>query len=420
MDYDVLVIGGGTAGVSAAIAASRCGARTLLLERQGMLGGMGTSALVHSLCGLYQIRQEAKPVLANPGIPSEVAQRLDRVMGNHGPVRMGRVDVLLHDPICLARLFDQMVTEAAPNLTVRFHSELTEAHLGSRKVISITAHCRGLSELIRTKAVVDASGDAISAPLTNAAFECEESASLQSAAYVFSMHGVDSAVLNGENRLKIGHALLSGVKEGRLPKAVLGASFRGINTVGQAFVTLDLKSPDYDPLAPSCLTELEMEGRNLAHQIASYLKVVLPEFRMSSIAALPSRAGIRESRRFVGHYTLTESDILESRPFEDGVAFATWPIELREKATGPKLIYPNQPGTGCAIPLRALQSQTYGNLFTAGRCISASHRAQASIRVMGTCLATGQAAGIAAALTATDQTCNSTSVQQHLYQSVCK
>jgi hypothetical protein len=125
-------------------------------------------------------------------------------------------------------------------------------------------------------------------------------------------------------------------------------------------------------------------------------------FQEASLRGYPSCLGIRESRRSNGIYQLTEKDILEGARFDDEVAIASWPIELRETARGPRFRYPigNQP---CGIPLRSLQSKDVENLFVAGKCISTTHEAQASIRVIGTCLATGEAAGIAAAKMAKKQ-----------------
>ncbi|HSI11925.1 MAG TPA: FAD-dependent oxidoreductase, partial [Chthoniobacter sp.] len=132
-------------------------------------------------------------------------------------------------------------------------------------------------------------------------------------------------------------------------------------------------------------------------------------FEKSYIAAWPARAGVRESRRIMGRYRLEMEDIERGAQFDDTVAFAAWPMELRETATGPRLRFP----TGeepCGIPLRSLQARDDASLFMAGRCISSSHEAQASVRVIGTCLATGEAAGLAAALKVLHGDCDAAAV----------
>ena len=168
-------------------------------------------------------------------------------------------------------------------------------------------------------------------------------------------------------------------------------------------MTLDLDDPAglpaFDPLCPQSLAALERYGRELAHTVASFLIRIIPGFANAYIAALPARVGIRESRRVVGEVRLEADHILRGATFPDAVAFSAWPIEMREKATGPRLRYPegNRP---CEVPLRALRARGFSNLFTAGRCLSSTHEAQAALRVIGTCLATGEAAGLAAVFAA--------------------
>jgi hypothetical protein len=135
--------------------------------------------------------------------------------------------------------------------------------------------------------------------------------------------------------------------------------------------------------------------------IVDHLRASFEGFAHASVTTLPVCAGIRESRSWIGEAVLTEEDILESRSGDQAIANATWPIELRETARGARLLYPREP-KACGIPLGCLRARDLQNVFIAGRCISATHRAQASIRVMGTALATGQAAGMAAALTVGD------------------
>jgi hypothetical protein len=134
----------------------------------------------------------------------------------------------------------------------------------------------------------------------------------------------------------------------------------------------------------------------LVFQIIDCLRREHAAFREAWIATLPTRAGVRESRRWTGKAVLTEEDLLASRKEEDAVAMAAWPMELRETAKGPKLLFPRDLRP-CGIPAGCLQARDLDNVFIAGRCISTTHRAQASTRVMGTALATGEAAGRMAA-----------------------
>jgi hypothetical protein len=140
---------------------------------------------------------------------------------------------------------------------------------------------------------------------------------------------------------------------------------------------------------------VEGSGRQLAFEIMRYLQAHAEGFEKARISCTPTQVGIRESRRVSGLACLTEEDIIQGRSVENPAAIACWPLELRENAKGPRFRFPveNRPA---GISPDCLRSRTFENLFVAGRCISCTHEAQASIRVTGTCLATGEAAGKAA------------------------
>lgn len=393
---DVLVIGGGSAGVAAALAAARCGAETLLVERHGFLGGAGTASLVHSFCGLYDLppMPDAGPHVANPGIPQELERELLRRGIGHGPLRMGRVDVLMHQPQLLALFLDQLC-RIQQNLQVLLHTEVTGCVVEKKRIVEVTLQCRGTVWKLRPRTLVDASGDAVLAVHTNHPWDATPPHELQRPAYIVGLADVDGAALTGDGRLKMAACLARAIQEKKLPPAAAGAHFRASAALNEAFLTLDLPGDSFDATDARSLTWIEIQGREVTFAIVEHLKTVLDGFAKARIATLPVRAGIRESRRWIGEVTLTEEDILESRGDAHAVANATWPIELRETARGPRLLYPKEP-KACGIPLGALRARDLTNVFIAGRCISATHRAQASTRVMGTALATGQAAGIAA------------------------
>jgi hypothetical protein len=240
---------------------------------------------------------------------------------------------------------------------------------------------------------------------------CEtETSKLQRPAYIFALAGVEPGCLSDDARLRLAGQITHAIKANALPSSAFGAHLRESPQPGEVFVTIDLEGgPSYDPLDAACLSRLEMEGREVAFQLAAFLQREAPGFAHSYIAAWPARAGVRESRRIVGCYRLDAQDIESGAQFPDTVAFATWPIELRETIRGPRLRFPSVDAP-CGIPLRALRAADNGTLFTAGRCISCSHEAQASIRVIGTCLATGEAAGLAAGIQALHGQCDSAAV----------
>lgn len=393
--FDVAVIGGGSAGLAAAITAARCGARTLLIERHGYLGGTGTASLVHTFCGLYLLRDAPGAVLANPGFCEEISDRMIQATGL-GPVRMGRLDVLPQHPAEFVTIADAMVA-AEPLLEIRLHSEVAGLmHLDDAWEIQLTGrsglHC------YQARCLVDASGDAVAASFLDLPFEMAPAVSLQRPAYVFGLRG--PSPLDDNLRLKTAGLLVEGVRNGVLPSDALGLAFRSSGRDGEVFGTLDLTgaadAAQYDPLDAACLGALESRGREVAAAVVRWLASQDDAWRGSYISHWPVRAGIRESRRWIGEYILTADDVLHGRRFDDEIALATWPMEMRETAKGAKLRFPKD-NLPAGIPMRCLKPVGTERLFVAGRCISADHDAQASIRVMGTCFATGEAAGRAAA-----------------------
>ncbi len=396
MKCDVLILGGGSAGLAAAVAAARVGAHSVLIERHGALGGMATAALVHSVCGLYLLREESGAVLAHRGLPGEVAERLIRSGASHGPVRMGRLDVLPHSPPSFAAVADELAGECAET---RLHTELIAVE-GAGRVEAVELICRGGRTRFEPRAVVDASGDAVLSALAGARTEQMPAEHLQRPSFIFAMHTVDVGALGDDARIRLAGIIAEAVRAGRLECGALGAQLRATGRGSEVYVTIDLAGPaDYDPASPEHLASLERDGRRLAVALHHFLRAEYEPFAKAELSAFPARVGVRESRRAVGEITVTAEDVQRGTETPDVVALGTWPMELREKPTGPRWRFPDglRP---TQIPLGALKVRAVTNLWTAGRCISCEHEAQAALRVIGTCMATGQAAGVAAALQA--------------------
>ena len=394
--WDVAVLGAGSAGLAAAISAARQGARTLMIERHGYCGGMGTAALVHSFCGLYLLREAPRAVLANQGFPAEIAGRMIAATGI-GPRRMGRVDVLPQHPVEFVSIADALIAGEA-NLTPLFHAELTAIHRERDDSWKLEIAGRAGHQSTTARTIVDASGDAVAAGMLGTGTAIAASPRLQRPAYVFGLHGVEPS--GDDEGLRIAGLIVDGIRAGRLDHAALGIAFRPSGRPGEVFGTIDLAGDEadspYDPCDTRTLTAIELRGRAIATQATHWLRDRHPGWKNAHISHWPARAGIRESRRWVGEQILTGDDIRHGRRFEDDACLATWPMEFRENTRGPKLVYPvDDRPTG--IPLACLRPQGIDRLWVAGRCISTDHDAQASIRVMGTCFATGEAAGLAAA-----------------------
>jgi hypothetical protein len=404
---DVVVVGGGSGGLAAVLGAVAAGAgRVLLIERGACLGGMGTQALVHTFCGLYGGRD--LPQAANPGVPTELVRRLQACGGAGQPKRMGKVWVLPHDPNTLVSVLDDWLREL-PTAELWFHTELVAATVTDERIREVQVLCHGRQLTVRAAAFVDATGDATLTALSGAGYDMVASDRLLRPACIAELAGLNDSWLLDQGRLKLSHAVVRAVRDGRLDAAAMGFALRAGLRMGQSFLTLDMEghhdsSKAWDPLDPGCLAAAEMTGRQLISAILGVWGGVCPELHGVEVKQWPSRLGVRESRRACGVYQLTREDVLSERRFADGVARAVWPMEFREDARGPRLVYAaGMDGTD--IPLRCLRHANMSNLWLAGRCISADHDAAASIRVMGTCLASGQAAGAAAALLRDETPC---------------
>ena len=377
---DIVVIGGGSAGICAAISAARAGARTILLERSDRLGGMGTLAKVHTFCGLYENDVSHPPQIANPGLPAEIEARMRSLTGAE-PVKMGKVYVLPQDPETFARIALEL-TSAEKHLAVRFGAECTAI----RRQADASFLVETGAGSITCRALVDTSADAVAADFLGATRLTTAPGSLQRSASIFSMEHVAPAAMEEPFRMRLALDIVRAVGRGDLPATAMGTACRGAVRPGEVHFTTDL-----DP-APK--PELMETGRALAESLARFLRDTYPEYAAATGPFPAAEPGVRETYRWLGQYTLTDDDLVAATGFPDTVARATWPMELRETTRGPKLRFFPKPAP---IPLRCLVSKEIDGVFFAGRCLSATHEALASLRVMGTCFATGQAAGNAAA-----------------------
>ena len=210
----------------------------------------------------------------------------------------------------------------------------------------------------------------------------------QRSAFIFSFRNVDPSATEEGFRMRLALEIVRAVSSGELPQTALGTASRASAVPGEIHFTTDL-----DPVPRD---ELMATGLALAESLAGFLRRKFPAYA-NAIGPFPAdEPGVRETYRWKGRYVLTAEDLVSGREFPDTAAYATWPIELRENTRGPKLRYFDRP-VPASIPLRSLISAEIEGVFFAGRCISATHEALASVRVMGTCFATGQAAGRAAA-----------------------
>ena len=386
INCDVLVVGGGVAGVPAAVAASRSGASTVLVERESFLGGTGVTALHRYVCGLYLNGSGAPKETLNPGLTREIVASLRQLAPSSHPLQMGRVWGLPFQPAHLRSVFTKLATEEK-NLTLLASSTLKAVECEGGRIVSVTVQTPENEVIILPRTVIDATGSGALIRLSGAPFVHSPEPERQPGGCTLHLEGVD-----GDPEflpLKIASQL------GRLPASKAScllpfAGFAAGSEPREGFCKFSL------PPEIAGIDEAVLEQRMI--QIHALLAELLPvELGRSRIVGR-SRLMEREGIRLAGEWELDEASILNARKFANGVARNAWPIESWEPgSSGPVYSYPPD-GDYYEIPRRCLRSRTVTNLFATGRCISASSKALASTRTMGTCFALGEAAGKLAAI----------------------
>ena len=392
-EVDVLVVGAGSAGSTAAISAARLGARTMLVERYGFMGGISTGVL-DTFYGFYT-PGVIKKVVA--GVPDRVVSRLiDMRAAFLRPNTYGAGTGVTYDPESLKMVWEDLATEAGVQLL--YHSFCTDVIMsGDGRVQGVVVDGkRGLMR-IDAKQVVDASGDADVCFRAGAPYESAgELEAAQTLTTTFRLANVNVPVATSVPKARL-HALMSEAnasgdyhlprEEGSIHRTPVAGGMLGIMT----------RLEGYDPTDPVSLTEAEIEGRKQVREYIRFLKYRVPGYGEAQLVALSTQVGIRESRRVYGEYRLTIDDVLGARKFEDSVGQCGAPVEDHHGGRDTKWVYVPDSGV-YDIPFRTLIPLKLDNVLVAGRCFSATHEAHASCRSMAQCMAMGQAAGTAAAL----------------------
>ncbi len=403
-EVDVLVVGAGSAGSSAAIAAARGGARTLLVDRLPFLGGTST-AVLDTFYGFFTPGSTACKVVG--GIGDEVVAGLCAL----GPVverpnTYGAGTGITYLAEHLKVVWERLVVDSGAR--VLLHAVVVDVEVDDGRVRSVVVATRGGLARVRARAIVDASGDAD--VCHHAGFGYETAGELdpaQTLTTTFRMTGVDH-----ERRRTIGkdelHALMAEAAASGdydLPRREGSDHITPIHGVTATVMTrLDSTRRDdggrlVNATDPWFLTEAEMAGRRQALEYARFLRERVPGYEHASLVALGTHIGVRETRRVYGDARLTREDVLAARQTDDQIGLCGAPIEDHHGGAGSGTTWHYLPdGQTVGIPYRTLVVRDARNVLVAGRCFSATHDAHASVRSMAQCMAMGQAAGTAAAL----------------------
>jgi hypothetical protein len=414
-EFDVVVVGGGPAGIAASVSAARHGARTLLVERYGFLGGMGTAGGVTNFAGLYG-RRDGEMHQVVRGVADDLLDRIDGLGGLNTPQdgMQGRIRVRSYDVSAYKCAADQLLVSSGVPLL--FHAWAAAAVMEGLTIRALVVETKSGRQALRAQSFIDCSGDADLAHFAGVPFELGDGhGSGLFPTTMFRVGHVDAAraleAIGDFNAINMRMKEVEARQPGRYRFPREGAIVRPQKNPAEWRVNVtQIRNADgaaLDATDAAQLSEGELEGRRQIADYFNFLRNEIPGFEHSSIVDIAPQIGIRESRRVTGAYSLTGEDILSSARFDDSIGINAWPME-RHAADRIDWGFPRNidAAEGRAyndLPWRMLVPQGVSNLLVAGRCASMTHEGQSAARASGGCFVMGQAAGTAAAMRQTGQ-----------------
>ena len=392
-DSDVIVVGSGSAGATAAIAAARTGARTTLVERFGFLGGTSTQVL-DTFYGFYTPGSAAYKVVG--GIPDDVVDALKSYgAAFERPNSFGAGTGVTYDPTMLKVVWETLALQAGVRLLL--HSFCTDVLMDGDRIAGVIVDGKAGLLKLTARVVIDCTGDADVCHQAGAAYErAGEIDPAQTLTTTFRMANVDIPRAQAFGKRALAEAMAAAMQSGEydLPRRE-GSGH--ITTQSGVIHTIMTRIADVDATDPVALTAAEVQGRRQALEYARFLRQRVPGYENSVLSWLCDPIGVRETRRVYGRYRLTRADCLSAAKFADAIGACGAPIEDHHAGADTAWVYLPD-GMTYDIPYRTLLPQDKTGLLVAGRCFSATHDAHASCRSMAQTMTMGQAAGVAAAL----------------------
>jgi hypothetical protein len=393
-EHEVVVLGGGPAGIAAAAAAARAGRSTILIERYGFLGGAGTAAGLANFCGLHaNVSGEHRQVVH--GIADDVLGRLKAMDALATPHALfgGRIQAQAYDVSAYKLVADQVL--AAAKVRLLFHA-LGVGYSDSHLLVETKSGRRA----IRGSVFIDCSGDGDLACWAGAPYEVGDGkGNMLYPSMMYRIGGVDPQKA-GNAWERIAALMEEAERAGRRfprKKPILRPQ---PNPVEWRANLTQIRNPDGRAVSGIDATQLsygEVEGRRQVWDTFHFIREKAPGFERAYIADIAPQLGIRETRRIGGVYQLTENDVLDCADFSDAIGVNGWPVE-EHKAGDVEFRFQRSPRGYNQLPYRMLVPLGVDNMLVAGRCASMTHGGQSAARVSGACFAMGEAAGSAAHL----------------------
>lgn len=399
-NFDVVILGGGPAGIAAAIAAGRSGRSTILIERYGFMGGAGTAAGLSTFCGLHAVVYGEHEQVVH-GIADDILDRLDAMDGLNTPHLTVRdqITAQAYDISAFKIAADELL--AGSGVRVVYHAFGVGAVMRSASEIdAVIIETKSGRRAVRGRIFVDATGDGDLAAWTGVPYEVGDGhGNMLYPSTMFRINGVDPDKA-GRAWDRIVDLMEQAEAEGRRQfprkKPIVRPQRNPIEW--RANLT-QIRNPDGTAVSGIDMDQLsygEVEGRRQCWDVFQFIREVTPGFENAYIVEIAPQIGIRETRRIHGEYVLTEQDILGCADFDDVIGVNGWPVEAHVRGDV-KFVFTEPETRGYNhVPYRIIVPLKIENLFVAGRCASMSHEGQSSARVSGSCFIMGQAAGTAA------------------------
>jgi hypothetical protein len=401
-ETEVLVLGGGPAGIAAAASAAAAGRDVLLVERYGFLGGMGTAAGVTNFCGLHaNVHGEMRRVVH--GVADELLQRIDALGGLNEPHAIfGRTLAQAYDGAAYKCAADELLLARGAKLLFHALAAGVVMHDDGQRIDALLVETRSGRRAIRAGLFIDASGDGDLSDWAGAPWDKGDAqGELLYPTLMFRVAGVDDARA-GEAWREVGPRMLQAQRAGRHRFARQGAILRPMKHAGEWRVNVTQIRNEagraMDGTDALQLSAGEVEGRRQVRDFFAFLRDQMPGFENAYLLEIAPQVGIRETRRVRGHAVLRGQDVLGCASFDDSIGVNAWPLE-QHVAGDVKWSWPSEDSRGYnQLPWRMLLPRRVHNLLVAGRCASMDSVAQSAARVSGGCFVMGEAAGLGAAL----------------------